>query len=214
MTTSKNDLVAGFDPGGKNSFGWCVVAVRPRRKMIDAGKNLASNADDAFCKASQVIKSHGGSLRAVGIDAPLTWARNGGQRTADRHINNQHSPNSALSVNSLWGACAVQGFLLAEALSREYPGILFTEANPKPLKDNPDAIKWYKDVWSEDEPDHIRDAIVSAWAAAQALKAYGKGWKGQVGLNLYDCDDKAKIYHFPFFDKNKNKVVYWWPKKP
>lgn len=214
MTTSKNDLVAGFDPGGKKSFGWCVAEVRPWR-VIDYG--VVSCAKAACGVAFDAVKN--GNLVAAGVDAPLTWARDGGRRKSDEHIadwlrkNAQHSKGSVQAINSLRGACVVQGFLLAEALSRKYSKILFTETNPKPLRDCSNVKKSYEGVRDKDQSDeawdHIQDAIVSAWAAAQARKAYDKDWKGQVGLNLYDDENEDQIYRFPFL--NKKKTVYWWP---
>ena len=209
---SKNDLVAGFDPGGKNSFGWCVATIDPWRVV---GRGVVSYAKEACDEASKVIKDKNGNLVAAGIDAPLTWARNGRQRKADKRITEwlknsaQRRKGSAQAINSLRGACVVQGFLLAEALNHKYSGILITETNPKPLQDNPDAIKSYKGVWKNGQPDHIHDAILSAWAASQARKAYDKGWKGQVGLNLYNDEDEDQIYCLPFLEKDK--TVYWWP---
>lgn len=45
---------------------------------------------------------------------------------------------------------------------------------------------------------HIRDAIVSAWAAAEALNSR---------RNLYELDDESQIYRIA------DKAVYWWPEE-
>ena len=213
MMTSNNDLVAGFDPGGKNSFGWCVAEIDPKHviRVIeierdgDKAAGVASNADDALCKASRVIKAHGGKLLAAGIDAPLTWARDGGQRKADKYISDNFKKGSAQAVNSLWGACIVQGFLLAKALEKQYPKCLITEANPKPLweylkqtRGTEYTKKLCDGCWEEGEPDHTRDAIFAAWAAAAAKAQTG-------GCDLYKLKDEVKVYRF------LDNAVYWWP---
>lgn len=211
MATSKNNLVAGFDPGGKNSFGWCVAEVLPKRTIRvvttkqSVGAGLASNADEAFGKAHKVIKDSGGTLLAAGIDAPLTWARNGGQREADKRISKRFK-SSAQAVNSLWGACLVQGFLLAKTLEEKYPDCLITETNPKPLWEYlkqtlgiKTARKLCDTSWEKGEPDHIHDAIVSAWAAAAAKAQTG-------GCDLYSLKDEVEVHRI------LDNAVYWWPK--
>ena len=195
MTTSKNDLVAGFDPGGKNSFGWCVAAIDPWRVV---GRGVVSHANEACDGASEVLKAKNGNLVAAGIDAPLTWARDGGRRESDKHVEQW---GTAMAVNSLRGACVVQGYLLAKALNKKHPRCLITETNPKPLlkylKHNPDtevANEFDAVSFKVGESEHIRDAIVSAWAAYKALNSQS---------NLYKND--TKIYRF------LDKAVYWWP---
>ena len=189
-------LVAGFDPGGKsgNKFGWCVAEFRPWRVIAANG---ASCADDAFCRASQAVETHGGRLVAAGIDAPLTWARNGGQRKADKHVQQW---GTASGVNSLWGACLVQGFLLAKVLEEKHPKCLITETNPKALLNCVSAAREaLEGAWKEGESEDVRDAIVSAWAAAQASES------GRGGVNLYDGENKDQVYRV------SAKAVYWWP---
>ena len=146
--TSKTNLAAGFDPGGKNGFGWCVAQVCPWRVI---GRGVVSCSDGAFAQAHQIIKQDGGNLAAAGIDAPLTWARNGGERESDKVVKRW---GTALAVNTLRGACLVQGFLIIKALVEKHPNCLITETNPKPLLNCSEAARAsYNGVWDESQPD-------------------------------------------------------------
>lgn len=192
-------LAAGFDPGGKskgNKFGWCVASLRPWRVI---GKGAASCADDAFCRASRIVGENCGNLVAAGVDAPLVWARDGGMREADKHVQEW---GTAQAVNSIWGACLAQGFLLAKILETKHPECLITETNPKPL------LEWLKrhsevpdGVVERGDSEDVRDAVISAWAAAQVVG-------GHKGVNLYDRESESKIYRV------SPRAVYWWPENP
>ncbi|MEN6577247.1 MAG: DUF429 domain-containing protein [Phycisphaerales bacterium] len=175
----------GFDPGGGNHFGWCVV--KDRREwplgVVDAG--IADHAAGAVEAAYEAVPK-GASVIGVGIDAPLFWVANGCRavdnalRERIRCLGAPHAAGTVQQVNSLRGACLVQG-MLAGVLSRQCtPGVPISESHPKAmlwlLGHNPVEIKlpglgdklilphdWHQ----ADVGDHLRDAgltCLSAWA--------------------------------------------------
>jgi Protein of unknown function (DUF429) len=78
----------------------------------------------------EIIKEDQDQLAAVGIDAPLFWQPEGG-RAADRlvrHKITQYGSSSATvnDVNSMPGACLVQGMMTAMLLRRVRPDIPIT----------------------------------------------------------------------------------------
>ena len=146
----------------------------------------------------------GGQLSAAGIDAPLYWSQNGLWRKSDVMVR-AHHPNGVLTVNSLYGACLAQGCMLAKKIESEYENCLITETHPKALLNALIELKICSNVgkWSDEaNNEHERDALVSAWAAAQALRGDGQ--------NLF-CLDNRNPKDIHVFLK---KTVYWWPKKP
>ena len=188
-------FVAGFDPGGRDKrgrgiFGWCVVALDSWR-VVDKG--VVSYAAEAFGKMQQAM--NGGQLSAAGIDAPLYWSQNGLSRESDKHVRRQTGASSGTvqAVNSLQGACLIQGFLLAQAIESKYPNCVITETHPKAL------LRIYPEAgeWDGANNEHQRDALTSAWVAKNAL--------GGNGENLF-CRENTEDMHV--FLK---KTMYWWP---
>ena len=116
-------------------------------------------------------------MAAVGIDAPLYWSREGSRRSdlavrdAIRKAGAPHAAGTVQDVNSLRGACLVQGMLAALKLREIYPDLLITEAHPK-------ALLWLyptsKHVMGRSE--HERDALLAALAAAAAVRSEA-GWR-------------------------------------
>jgi len=191
------ELVAGFDPGGQGKFGWCIAQPSPW-KFIEMG--IANHAKDAFCKVKVAVTKRNGKLIAAGIDAPLYWSLTGLSRESDKYIRQQINRKGAAgtvqAVNSLRGACLAQGFMLAAILEKEYPACRVTETHPKALWEVcPQAKEAAKSGHRATE--HERDAVISAWAAAQSISDKGR--------NLYCCEDKKAIHVF------LKKPWYWWP---
>lgn len=191
-------LVAGFDPGGKGKFGWCIARPSPWG-IIKAG--VADHAVDAFCKVKKAVVEQSGKLVAAGIDAPLYWPYTGQSRESDKYIRQQIDSKGAegtvLAVNSLRGACLAQGIMIAEIIEKEYssPACHITETHPKALLA---VCPELKELVIGDENEHERDAIISAWAAAQSISNNGR--------NLYCCENKAAIYR-----NFLKETCYWWP---
>ena len=93
----------------------------------------------------------------------------------------------------------MQGFFLAKALEEQFPKCLITEAHPKALHA---CISAARDVvatareWAT-KSEHHRDAIISAWVAAQMIA-------GRKGVDLHDKDE-GEMHRF------LKKTAYWWP---
>ena len=172
------EFLIGLDPGGKGNFGWCVVADKPKLPDTAVASGLADNADGAVAAALAAIPVDG-HIRCAGIHAPLFWPLSGPRnadlavRAAIRTAGCRHASGTVQDVNSLRGACLVQGMLAAMKLRELYPTLPITEAHPK-------ALRW---LFAEVEAfavveefsmksDHERDALlaaIAAWAGARKL---------------------------------------------
>ena len=171
------DIVLGFDPGGKGNFGWGICT-------IDGGQmgclktGLASDAQETI---EQVLSSLPPDARvlAAGIDAPLFWNLSGARvvdgivREALRKSRHPHPSGTVQQINSLRGACLVQGVLLSAGLHREFPKAGITEAHPG-------ALRWLQGNSLPPEPrgvsDHERDAWLAAFTAWSMLRQT-LGWR-------------------------------------
>lgn len=162
------EILLGLDPGGDKNFGWCISQYTDEMPMVSLACGLSSNAHQAIQYALAAIPK-GSTLAAAGIDAPLFWSKTGA-RNADitvRHAIKQagapHVSGTVQDINSLRGACLIQGMLAALELRDRFPELPITEAHPK-------ALRWLSphllDI--EARSEHERDAMlatVSAWAA-------------------------------------------------
>lgn len=189
------DFYLGFDPGGEGAFGWAVA-----HRVGDGAPGLvatgcAPNAAVAIENAGRVLAANGVPV-AAGIDAPLFWTTTGKRRadnTVRRELHARGAPSpggTVQSLNSLRGACLVQGVAAATLLRRRWPGIAITETHPK-------ALLWHLGLASRERaassvtldamPDllvstlqqateHERDAAVSC-AAAYAFARRLSGWR-------------------------------------
>lgn len=161
-------ILLGLDPGGAGNFGWCITQYTDYMPTIPITCGLANNAQQAIYNALAAIPE-GDDLVAVGIDAPLFWSKTGSRnadltvRYAIKQAGAPHASGTVQDVNSLRGACLIQGMLAALELREKFPKLLITEAHPK-------ALRWLLPslVDIEARSEHERDAIlatVSAWAA-------------------------------------------------
>jgi predicted nuclease with RNAse H fold len=141
-------------------------------------------------------------IDAVGIDAPLFWAR-AGDRAVDQELRNAihqrgcPTPGGTVqSVNSLRGACLIQGMLVAmmcqEQIAHKF---LITEAHPKALLwllgkstagHGPNNIALtdlygYIGDRAHGATDHERDAVLGALTAF-AMHSRQFGWRDIYGL--------------------------------
>jgi hypothetical protein len=208
-------VIVGFDPGGKGGFGWCILedAVEPPLRVVDTG---VSDSAEAAVKSLVV---HNCDVQAAGIDAPLFWVPSG-DRLADQHVRAEvkaqgaPSPGGTVqSVNSLRGACLVQGIMIAVLLRRRWPTLPITEAHPK-------AYLWTVGVatarirassvtlrslrqfscpaGTKHPNDHERDAAIAAYCA-WAMVHRVAGW--------HDLLPKEKEAYLPI----EHPLGYWYP---
>ena len=136
------ELFLGFDPGGKNAFGWSICKqTESGLEILNTG--LATDALSAMNRVRSEIRTqyptNNFRVRAAGIDAPLRW-NNRGTRRADytlrKALRETEFPKERVSgtvqaVNSLQGSCVVQGTLLARHLNEDTDWDLeITESHP------------------------------------------------------------------------------------
>ena len=207
----------GFDPGGNGTFGWAVTRSDDLNEMELVASGCASDALHAVTQALGAVPKDAVPM-AAGIDAPLFWTPTG-FRTADKRVREvlrvRKAPSPAGTVqhlNSLRGACLVQGVAAAILLRQHVPAILLTETHPK-------ALLWHlklahrerapRDVRVDDVPglhvesasdiEHVRDAVFSCYAALSLHK-------GDPQWHDLACLEHDAIWIVP------GAVSYWMPK--
>lgn len=168
------DVVLGFDPGGSKAFGWAVCRSDGQRLHVQR-TGVVSEAEEALVAVSKILPH----VVAAGIDAPLFWARSGGRRAdaivrkAVQACGHAGASGTVQQVNSLRGACLVQGVLLGHLIHQSIPHALITEAHPK-------ALLWLlktcelSDLVDGANPaasEHERDAVLAAYAAWMGPRA-------------------------------------------
>lgn len=216
MKSFKNMWFAGFDPGGESQFGWCLVEASTELPLSILRSGISSNAAEAVNCALRELPS-GGTLIAAGIDSPLFWLP-AGDREADRIIRRAIKKLGASApagtvqhVNSLRGACLVQGALTAMLLKAAIPSVNITEAHPKALlwligvatKRQPVKSVTMRDLSeffsfrSGDLSEHERDAALAA-LGSWAMTVKAAGWED---LFIHEHQPFAPI----------SPIAYWMP---
>lgn len=176
---------------------------------MQAGYRIQRACCAARCHLQYMRVNHSGAdigapPTAVGIDAPLFWVQSG-DRNADLVVrgllkdSGGHSATVA-HVNSLRGACLVQGALAAVEVQRRKPGILVTEAHPKALlKIHPNSKTFLARHQHKYHTDHEYDAAIAAYTAWAAFNMSS------------DWHDLAAIDREPYFPAGHN-AMYWFPR--
>jgi hypothetical protein len=192
--------VVGFDPGGANAFGWAVISGPYAEPTFIAG-GVTSGASNAIRHAASYLQQPPG---AVGIDAPLFWSTKG-DRQADRFVRAQiravGGHNGMVGhVNSLKGACLVEGLIAAQIAQTLWPNTRITEAHPKALLLISDKAKLFA-ARPELQGDghHIRDAALGALASL-AMIEQSSGWHDLAALEPERLEPLG------------TSVAYWFPK--
>lgn len=191
--------VVGFDPGGEKAFGWAVLSVNGDNLSLYASGTCtgAPAALSAVCAATPIIPV------AMGIDAPLFWVESG-DRKADGVVRKMvcvagGESGTVSHVNSLRGACLVQGILIARLATSIWPNSIVTEAHPKALRLVSQAARdFVADIGEVVRTDHERDAALAAYTAF-AFLIKRTGWRDLVPLET-----------LPFFPSG-HRVSYWFP---
>ena len=124
-------VLLGFDPGGAGAFGWCIVedADQPPLRVLSCG--VARHAKDALHSVLTHLPAEM-DVRAAGIDAPLFWTASG-NRVADKTVRSDikkcgapFAEGTVQAVNSLRGACLVQGMMLGVLLRNQWRELSIT----------------------------------------------------------------------------------------
>ena len=230
-------FILGFDPGGagdacdEGHFGWSICKEADGQLQPPAATGLATDAWDAINQVRVRILGNSRVL-AAGIDAPLFWSRTG-SRQADAVLRRTLSDNgfpaskvggTVQAVNSLQGACSVQGMLLTKYLSETWD-LTITESHPTALRHlldyrghrdmvmcltagladyEQDPARCLCGCWRAKKPttrlaDHERDATLSAVSAWAAIRPNLPDWQ-----NLY-VEEPYPIQPFNI------PVSYWMP---
>lgn len=189
----------GIDPGGKGNFGWCVIEVDEMGSKIE---RLSSGTKSSIGEVlSELARATHRIPLGAGIDAPLFWRLNG-ERKADQEIRKAVNragghPATVGHINSLRGACLVQGVLAAISLAKLWPEIQITESHPKALLVvKPDSLALFNRI--NFGSDHERDAALGAYSAL-CHRQRSPGWRDWVE------SEEAPI--FP----SGGRVAYWFP---
>ena len=208
--------LAGFDPGGAEQFGWCVVEATPELPLTPYMTGIASHAAEAVDCVLKAVPSQS-TLIAAGIDCPLFWSIDG-DRNADRVVRREikrlgaSAPGGTVQhVNSLRGACLAQGLIATKLLQAAVPSIRVTEAHPK-------ALLWLLGLATRQKPvksitmrdlseffsttpggytEHERDAVLASLGAWAMMKK-ASGWE-----DLFEFENQPFVPVPP--------VAYWMP---
>lgn len=188
-------VLLGFDPGGEDGFGWCLVNDTPTLPLMVRTTGVVDNARSAVDTVMAQVKN-GEQVMAVGIDAPLFWVA-AGDRNVDRIVRDElrslaaPSPGGTVqAVNSLRGACVVQGMLAGLLLRAVLPEVLITESHPKallwqlrlanrnrhPAGISLPSLSQFSVSAAAGLTDHERDAAIGA-LCAWAMLHKPKGWR-------------------------------------
>ncbi len=210
------EIYIGFDPGGDRQFGWAVCSpIGHTLRVLAVGD--AGHAKEAVKEALSRIPT-AGKVVGAGIDAPLFWTESGGRnvdnlvRRAIQELGAPSPGGTVQHINSLRGACLVQGVLTADLLHKQLPEINITESHPKALLYLLGVANRKKSAASVSLADlsgyvvcdighvsqHQRDAILGAFTAL-AQREKRQGWK-----NLFEQERKPVTpFGYP--------VEYWMP---
>jgi hypothetical protein len=188
-------LILGLDPGGVGRFGWCVAESIGKGRVRLRESGIADHAAQALERASKHV-ANSERLVAAGVDSPLFWLAKGDRRAdqliraAMKGLGATNVHGTVQQVNSLRGACLVQGVMAAHLLRIKTPQIRLTETHPK-------ALLWLIKVASRQRraadvrmenlvefieceathlSEHERDAAIGAVGATAMLLALD-GWK-------------------------------------
>ena len=138
--SGRSGIILGFNPGGKKSFGWSICHAGPDELTL-LRTGLSGDTKGAFDSVIESIKSleipGNPGVLAAGINAPMFWSTTG-DREVDRVIRKALPPgqkDTVLHINSIPGACLVQGASLGKLLHERYGGDGFriTESHPSAL---------------------------------------------------------------------------------
>lgn len=193
------DYLVGLDPGGENAFGWAVLECNAGAYQL-AATGTETGVPAVFRAIQKALPE---APVAVGIDAPLFWVPEGDRR-ADQAVRRLvcaagGSSGTVSHVNSLRGACLVQGVLAAIEAHKHWPTAKLTESHPKALLLASSAARRFAERLNLGV-EHERDAALAAFSA-NALIGQTEDWHDLVKL-----DENA------IFPGGK-PVAYWFPKQ-
>lgn len=192
-------FVLGLDPGGANAFGWAVLVGAFDSARFVAG-GVCTGARAAIDEATLRLDEH---PAAVGIDAPLFWSCSR-DRYADVFVRTlvcrkDGRGGTVNHINSLRGACLVEGAMAAHLARHRWATARITEAHPKALLAISTEVEMFASLPSiQGDGHHIRDAALGALTALAMIEQRAN-WQDLAALEpdpLYPLGVKAE-YWFP-----------------
>ena len=184
------DFILGFDPGGRNRFGWSLGQTAGN-ELWRAKTGWADAAQDAIDQVKGAIKeladatSGNPRVLAAGIAAPMFWSSRG-NRAVDAIIRKALVANGFPSgkiggavqpVNALRGPCSAPGVLWGK-YRHETCNSKITEAHPTALlyllQVSGQAGTIISRIGGLNDPEH--DAPIAGFAAWSMLKP-PPGWR-------------------------------------
>jgi predicted nuclease with RNAse H fold len=192
----------GVDPGGVGCFGVAIL------EPDGTGHTYCVDHVDA---AVEIVRANVQVAAGVGVDAPLWWCSGkGGVRKADQWIRDTyhlHSRN-VQAVNSLWGSVVAQGMMVVARVRAFFPDVRVTETHPKAVLSALGREAWthyfdalHLDVTLDSQPDHRRDAVISAVAAREGFE---DRWKKDLIEDRYPSEQDPSAHWIA-------PVHYFWP---
>lgn len=205
-------VVLGFDPGGDGAFGWAVCQYSAELPLRLLDSSIAPHASAAVTAALSVKPE--AEVVGAGIDSPLFWSLSG-DRLVDKRVRRAlvragcaTAAGTVQHVNSLRGACLVQGVLAAHELRQARPSVAISESHPK-------AALWLLGIASGNRPcsmvtptdiralrfekpwptEHERDAALGAlsgWAAVTRPR----GWLDLHAAEPSDFAPAGPIFYY------------------
>jgi predicted nuclease with RNAse H fold len=213
MVESDNGVLLGFDPGGKKGFGWCIFEDSDEVLSNVPVTGISNCAAEAIERVQTTLsdKFSNQTVRAAGIDAPLFWIADG-DRKADLTVRKQighwcSSPGGTVQhVNSLRGACLVQGVMMARLLRgvKSWSSLPITEAHPKAFI----LTRYYSQnklgqYFNKIKNEHARDAAIAGYFAwIMVHPKMHSGWGDLLR------EDKLNS---TFFSPIDGSINYWFP---
>ena len=192
-------VFVGFDPGGARAFGWAILrTAESGTQLLATGTcSCARQALDAV-RAAAVQQP-----RALAVDAPLFWSESG-DRKADQYVRRMvcsagGSSGTVSHVNSLRGACLVQGVFITRMASLVWPHAEISEAHPKALAVvSSQAAEFLRAFVNRVASEHESDAILAAYSALNYANRVEE-WRDLVALeeSIFFPAGKSVAYYFP-----------------
>lgn len=193
-------IVVGLDPGGAKAFGWALVT-----GTFDAPQFVVGGVcSGAGAAVAEVRKHLHCAPAAVGIDAPLFWSPTGDRR-ADVFVRRLvcqagGRAGTVSHVNSLQGACLVEGAIAAHLVHQQWNGSAITEAHPKALLAVSAEVREFAALSGiQGDGHHLRDAAVGALSALAMLEQ-------RVSWQNLAAQEPEAIFPLGV------QVAYWFPR--
>jgi hypothetical protein len=127
-------IIIGYDPGGAYANGICYLELTENLRVAGFNSSIVSTCDEALAWLFDEQKIDPMRVIGAGIDSLLSWSTVGTFRPMDYFLKREYPEveASVLSVNSAYGAMAIQGMVFAHELAAIAPNLkMLNETHPK-----------------------------------------------------------------------------------